>query len=712
MKKQSSTEVLTVRVSRVRSTSETFSVYQAEKEGELLGSMTVKQFTGPVRQMQRWCVAGSMVDDPRWGKQFSAQFATLARPTNDRQLEDFLCSGLVDGWGYHEYYSARQQCDGSLLQTIEQHPEQLADLGGITPEMIASLQAAWTRGSGLAPIYAQLADWGCNSRQSDALVKHYGFPTVEKLTENPYSDLLEINGYGWKTADAIAQALSFAVDDPRRIVAGLEVAVHEATWQGGSTWLDEGASVVAAMYLLHLSSPVVRAELDAAVADGRLVRDGDRIYPESLYRAEQTIAAQIAQRVALTEHDPDGPTDMSFEGCSQEQSIAVCMALDNPISLLTGGPGTGKTTTLKALIGEALAHQWSVTCMAPTGKAAARMAEATGHPASTIHSRLRLRPGDTRMPDDFEPLTGLVIVDEVSMLDTSLAATMLERISPAAQILLVGDPDQLPSVGPGAVLRDLISADTLPRVHLDHVYRNEAGIAVNAARMRAGDNILSLPDCQIISADSQDAALLWVLDQVDHALLAGKSRDQVLVLTPTNDGPVGRYALNQVLQTALAESPAGSGITQYVPSAKDPDGTVHKRSEELRPGDRVMVTRNSSELGVFNGQTGTVVEVHAPKSLDVDIDGATVNFEGENKRMLTLAYAITGHKSQGSEAPIVIAPIFPSRVLSREWLYTVMTRSKEACILIGDVPAIQGCISVQRCNERRTGLVEAIHATN
>jgi len=350
--------------------------------------------------------------------------------------------------------------------------------------------------------------------------------------------------------------------------------------------------------------------------------------------------------------------------------------------------------------------------MAPTGKAAARMAEATDHPASTVHSRLRLRPGDTRMPDDFEPLTGLVIVDEVSMLDTSLAATMLARISPAAQILLVGDPDQLPSVGPGAVLRDLITADRLPRVHLDHVYRNEAGIAVNAARMRAGNNILSLPDCQIISAETQEAAMTQVLDCADHALLAGKSRDQVLVLTPTNDGPVGRYALNQVLQTALAEAPAGSGITQYVPSAKDPDGTVHKRSEELRPGDRVMVTRNSSELGVFNGQTGTVVEVHAQKSLDVDIDGATVNFEGENKRMLTLAYAITGHKSQGSEAPIVIAPIFPSRVLSREWLYTVMTRGKEQCILIGDVPAIQACISVQRCNERRTGLVEAIRATN
>ena len=722
MKTKSSTEVITVRVVRVRSTSETFSVYQAEREDQPLGAavqflgLMVKQFTGPVRQMQRWCIAGSMVDDPRWGQQFAAQFATLATPRDDRELEAFLTSDLIDGWGYWAYdrlARAGRHWEGGTYRLCE-HPEQMTEIEGITPEMIASLQAAWTRGSGLAPIYAQLADWGCNSRQSDALVKHYGFLTVEKLTENPYSDLLEINGYGWKTADAIASALSFAVDDPRRIVAGLEVAVHEATWQGGSTWLDEGASVVAAMYLLHLSSPVVRAELDAAVADGRLVRDGDRIYPESLYRAEQTIAAQVAQRVSrhgLSFSDRAASLEVPPH-LSPEQYQAVLMGLAEPLCMLTGGPGTGKTTTLRTLIDDAQAIGLAVTCMAPTGKAAARMAEATGHPASTIHSRLRLRPGDTSMPDDFEPLTGLVIVDEVSMLDTSLAATMLGRIAQSAQILLVGDPDQLPSVGPGAVLRDFISADRLPRVHLDHVYRNEAGIAVNAARMRAGDMLLSLPDCQIINAESQETALLCVLDQVDHALLAGKSRDQVLVLTPTNDGPVGRYALNQVLQTALAEAPAGSGITQYVPSAKDPDGTVHKRSEELRPGDRVMVTRNSSELGVFNGQTGTITEVHAPKSLDVDIDGAVVNFEGENKRMLTLAYAITGHKSQGSEAPIVIAPIFPSRVLSREWLYTVMTRGKEQCILIGDVPAIQACISVRHCNERRTGLVEAIHATN
>jgi exodeoxyribonuclease V alpha subunit len=303
-----------------------------------------------------------------------------------------------------------------------------------------------------------------------------------------------------------------------------------------------------------------------------------------------------------------------------------------------------------------------------------------------------------------EPVTGLVIVDEISMLDTSLAAAMLSRISPAAQILLVGDPDQLPSVGPGAVLRDLLIANTIPRVHLDHVYRNEAGIAVNAARMRAGQNILDLPDCQIIPSDSPDSALVQVLAAVSNY------RD-ALVLTPTNDGPCGRYALNALLQPILNPGKQGTGIVQYAGSTKDPDGTMEKRQEELCLGDRVMVTRNHSELGVFNGQTGMVVDLMVPRSLDVEIDGEVITFAGEDRRLLTLAYAITGHKAQGSEAPTVIVPVFRSRVLSREWLYTVITRAQERCYLIGDVQAIQSCIKVQRAQERRTGLVEAITRT-
>lgn len=697
---------ITVRVDRVKNTSDTFSVYTARQEGGEARTLTVKQWVGPIRSQQRWVLAGTDKKDDRWGMQFVAQFAALAAPENMPDLEAFLISGLVDGWDWHSYYAVLNVFGpGRLLEVCRDKPDELSGIHGISAEMIASLRAAWQRGSGLSGTFAQLGEWGCTSRQAEALVKFYGSTVLDKLTVNPYADLLDIAGYGFKTADSIGRQQGILANDPRRVTAGLETAVHEATWAAGHTWLYEGQAVMEASKLLTLGSPAIAPFVDQAVGDAHLVRVHDRIWPESLYRAECVIAAQIAQRLARREErGPMRPMPAMRYQCSQEQYEAVLMALDEPISLLTGGPGTGKTTTLKTLIGAAFDNHIPTTLMAPTGKAAARMTEATGYPASTIHRRLCISPGQAGSTANMEPVNGLVIIDEISMLDTSLAAAMLSRISPAAQIILVGDPDQLPSVGPGAVLRDLLVANRIPRIHLDKVYRNEAGIAVNAARMRAGQSLLDLPDCELIAADSPEQALQQVLPAVSNY-------PDALVLTPTNDGPCGRYALNQLLQPMLNPGKIGTGIKQYAGSTKDPDGTLQKREEELCLGDRVMVIRNQSELGVFNGQTGVVVDLMVRRSLDVEIDGAVITFAGEDRRLLTLAYAITGHKAQGSEAPTVIVPVFPSRVLSREWLYTVVTRARERCYLIGDVKAIQGCIRVQRANERRTGLVDAITRT-
>lgn len=699
-------EQITVRVLRVKNTSDTFSIYTACEEGEAAPPRTIKQFLGPVRSHQRWVLAGTEDPNDRWGLQFVAQFAALAAPDNMTDLEAFLISGLVDGWDWHSYHAALNVFGpGRLLEICRDKPEELSGIHGITAEMIASLRAAWQRGSGLSGTFAQLGEWGCTSRQAEALVKYYGSSVLEKLTDNPYADLLDIAGYGWKTADSIGRQQGINPRDPRRVTAGLETAVHEQTWQAGHTWLYEGQAAMKAGELLGIQGNYAQEQIGTAVALGNLTRQVDRVWPTTLFQAERTIAAQIAQRLARRQYyGPVGSMPADRGECSPEQWHAVKMALTEPLSLLTGGPGTGKTTTLRTLLRGAWDNGLGVTLMAPTGKAAARMTEATGYPASTIHRRLCISPGEAGSIANMEPVNGLVIVDEISMLDTSLAAAMLSRISPAAQILLVGDPDQLPSVGPGAVLRDLLTANLIPRVHLEKVFRNEAGIAVNAARMRAGQSLLDLPDCELIAADSPEQALQQVLPAVSNY-------PDALVLTPTNDGPCGRYALNQVLQRLLNPGRIGTGIKQYAGSTKDPDGTLQKREEELCLGDRVMVIRNQSELGVFNGQTGIVVDLIVPRSLDVEIDGEVITFAGEDRRLLTLAYAITGHKAQGSEAPTVIVPVFPSRVLSREWLYTVVTRARERCFLIGDVRAIQGCIRTQRSNERRTGLVESITRT-
>jgi exodeoxyribonuclease V alpha subunit len=221
---------------------------------------------------------------------------------------------------------------------------------------------------------------------------------------------------------------------------------------------------------------------------------------------------------------------------------------------------------------------------------------------------------------------------------------------------------------------------------------------------------MSLDDCQLIPAENPEHASFRVLQILDQLHSEGLAVGDVLVLCPTNDGATGRLELNKILQPRYNDAPVDSGIRQWVGTSKDPDGSIRKREEEIRRGDRVMVTKNNRELGVFNGQTGIVVDVSVPRSFDVEIDGRVITFSGEHRKSCTLAYAITGHKSQGSEAPFIVAPIFPSQVLSREWLYTVLTRAKKAAYLVGDIGAIQACLAVRRSHMRRTGLVARILA--
>ena len=710
---KSKIEIQSVVVTRIRTTSEGFSVYEAETDG---ASTVVKQFTGPVERGQRWCVAGRQEIDQRWleksgrtTKQFVAQFATLDVPRTYHELDAMLSSGLVDGWDMHSSSRVLGKF-GTEATALEAclHPQSLESTGEATQPMIDSLKEALNRAQSLAEVYAQLAAWGVTGKLSDKLVKHLGFHTVARLEEDPYKLVLEIDGYGWKSAEGIGTAQGIAPDDPRRVAAGTAVAIHEGTWQTGHTWLTEHEACSAAAKLLGCASYLVHDELEQCYANETVVLDCGRLYPGPLHRAEETIAAQVAMRVSYDKPVPPALAVFAGygNGLDQMQCDAVVMALVNRISLLTGGPGVGKTTTLKTLVQVARDQGLSVTCMAPTGKAAARMTEATGWPATTIHSRLKIVPNVIDLTGDMETVSGLVIVDEVSMLDTTLAAQLLTRLSPSAQLLLVGDPDQLPSVGPGAVLRDLIATNCIPRVHLDKVYRNDAGIAVNAARIRAGQSIVEMADVELIPTVTAGDTKQYIQALVVNSI----AWQDTLVLTPTNDKPAGRHALNQLLQPLLNNAEPGSGVTQYLATTTDPDGTVNKRSEELRLGDRVMVQKNDSDLGVFNGQVGTVVGVPSNKQLVVRIDDRDVWFKGEQTRLLTLAYAITGHKSQGSEAPIVIVVVERTRVLGREWAYTCMTRAREKCFFIGDMEALQGCLAVQRAAERRTGLVARVAA--
>lgn len=707
---QSTTQTLTIAVDRVRSTADNFSVFTGREDGTLIPiPLTVKMFTGPCRPGQRWTVCGAWQNDPKWGEQFCAQFGALATPRTWGELAAFLTSGLIDGWDWSTITALRDAFGDDACTVIESEPHRLMGEAGITADQYESLMEMWSRGAGLAPIYASLTEWGIGAALADRLVKRYRYAVLDVLEENPYAPIRDVSYFTWRVAENVAGKLEVAPDDPRRIEAGVAETIRKGALEEGHTWMTHGAAVVGARELLNLSAEriedileAVLVAMDDATEDATLVAFGDRLYPGALWFAEAYIAASIAQR--LERRPLVAPARVETlekpDHLSEEQWSAVAMALTNTVSLLTGGPGVGKTFSIKTLVEMATSLGLPVTLMAPTGKAAARMTEATGHAASTIHRKLKLIPGQCHVGQDAELLTGLVVVDEVSMLSTDLASALFSGIGPDAHILLVGDPDQLPSVGPGAVLRDLLAADVLTRIHLTKVFRNDAGVAINAAHIRAGEMIQSLPDCRLMQAAQPEAAQQMVVDLLVHELpKAGYTVDDVLVLCPRNDGPSGRHRLNTVLQAIYNGAQAGRGVTQKV------QGKEESIEYELRVGDKVMVTKNQSELGVFNGDTGKVVSVNPPKVVTVDFDGRQVNFVGADQKLLQLAYAITIHKSQGSEAPVVISPIFFSRILSRELLYTGLTRARKQVYLLGDPAAIQGCIRTVRISERRTGLV-------
>lgn len=391
---KSKIEIQSVVVTRIRTTSDGFSVYEAETDTV---PTVVKQFTGPVERGQRWCVAGRVEIDGRWLKksgrtdtQTVARFATLDIPRTYHELDAMLSSGLVDGWDMHSSSRVlgRFGTEASALAACID-PGSLESLGIVTQPMIDSLKEALNRAQSLAEVYAQLAEWGVTGKLSDKLVKYLGFNTVARLEEDPYQLVLEIDGYGWKSAEGIGTAQGIAADDPRRVAAGTAVAIHEGTWQTGHTWLTEHEAATAGSKLLGCHPWQVFDELDKCYANQTVVLDSGRLYPGPLHRAEEMIAAQVAMRLSCPKHDPVGFGDILAHAADidDHQYDAVVMALRNSISLLTGGPGVGKTTTLKTLVQVARDQGLAVTCMAPTGKAAARMAEATGWPCASISYR-------------------------------------------------------------------------------------------------------------------------------------------------------------------------------------------------------------------------------------------------------------------------------------------------------------------------------------
>jgi exodeoxyribonuclease V alpha subunit len=584
------------------------------------------------------------------------------------------------------------------------------------------IAATWAEQRHIRDVMAALQGYGISTSLAVRIYKKFGDRSARVITEEPYRLAREVWGIGFKTADKIAKAVGIAHDAPERLQAGVLHALGEAADQG-HTLLPRAELLDRSALLLGAEAPSITdavgalLDTDDVVAATSEADDAGLVALAPFARAESGLASRLQGLHAVGTQTRVGSifapvhwgaalgwlADKHGLTLAPEQEAAVRMALTSPVSILTGGPGTGKTHSLRAIL--TLAQAKGVRCLlaAPTGRAAKRMEEATGLPSGTLHRVLELRPGGKTGRDADNPLdSDLVVVDEVSMLDALLANQLVKAVRRGAHLLLVGDPDQLPSVGAGDVLADLLRSERFPVTRLEHVFRQGAGsgIARNARRINAGEMPRfggDITDCFFLPADDPAAAARLVVELVAERLPRryGFGPGEVQVLSPMHRGEAGVGAVNTLLQERL--NPYRDGL---------PEARGGGRS--YRPGDRVLQLRNDYDLKVFNGDLGTVRAIDPTEQevvLDLD-DGREVRYPYASLFALTHAYAVSVHKAQGAEFPAVVIPLVTSHapMLGRTLLYTAMTRARRLVVIVGQKKALFLAVRDWRRAARHTAL--------
>lgn len=543
-----------------------------------------------------------------------------------------------------------------------------------------------------------------------AIEDKYGERHAKGVIErNPYQLAEDINGIGFKRADEVAGKLGYGKEDPRRIRAGLKFALQEQMQQAGHCCMPRVmlAAKAAHKNVLDIDIELVKPEIDAAIEDGLIVEDMDALYLPKYLEAEEYVAGAITSLLRSTQQY--GDTDAIVNEAQRQTGIkyneqqrdAISMAATEGVMILTGGPGTGKTTTLRGMLAVLTHYGYTYELCAPTGRAAKRMSEMTHQEAKTIHRLLEFQEGKFSR-DESNPLAADVIIcDEASMVDLLLMQSLLKAIKPTAKFIIIGDNDQLPSVGPGRVLGDLIDSGKVPTVKLTQIHRQAEGsyIIYNAHRIINGnfpilDNKNS-KDFFFDNVEDEEKAAQEVISLVRSRLPAKYPGKEIQVLCPNRKNATGCNMLNVIMQEAL--NPEGTATEHH--------GTIYRK------GDRVMQTKNNYQKGVFNGDVGTVTSADGDSIYVMFDDGDTAqHYADEELGELDLAYATTIHKSQGSEYDIVVIVLMKSAsiMLQRNLLYTAVTRAKDVCLIVGQKQAIYTCIAEWRMTPRITRLKERL----
>lgn len=643
---------------------------------------------------------GRFSDHPRFGRRFQVNGFTPVLPTTAPGIVRYLGSGLIGGIGKGLAERLVQHFGDETIDIITQQSKRLREVPGIGAGRATSIAKAVREKHALVETMVFLRGLGIGQAAADRVMKRYQDEAVQRVRDDPYMVAEEVSGIGFRTADQIARGLGFTEDDPRR-AAGATLHLLGKAADDGHLFLTR-EQLLAACGPLRVPTDAVEAALPTLFLRGLVVEDEGDLYVPPLHRAERRVAKLLAalsrQRALPPAGEAAVAAALAGSSLSETQSSAVRASLMTGLMVLTGGPGTGKTTTIKAVVAahRALGHR--VALCAPTGRAAKRMTEATGHEAKTVHRTLQWNPALSRFekgeddPVDVE----LILVDEASMLDLRLAERLFLAVPPSATLVLVGDVDQLPPVGPGQVLRDLIDSEICPVVRLGEVFRQ----AQRSAIVRGAHAILrgELPeptpagergegDLFIVRATSPDALhekLVQLVERMNTAY--GMDMSNLQVLSPMRSGPAGTHALNEVLQARF--NPGKDAHDGSAAGASKSGGGDRPRAT-LRPGDKVMQLRNDYERDVYNGDLGTVRRIEGGVTY-VLVDGREVQYKFEHLDALTLAYASTVHKVQGSEFEGIIVVLHGSHhmLLSRALLYTAVTRAKRLVVLLGDPRAM------------------------
>ena len=738
-----------------RNEENTYTVFEVNCED---GILTCTGFPPAISEGESCIVAGEVVHHAVYGDQFKVDTYRVIPPENSQAMLRYLSSGAVKGIGQALAARIVKRFGDETLRIMDEEPERLAEIKGISERKAREIAAYMAEKRDLRDAMLFLQQYGVTNRVALKIWKTYGERMYTVLKENPYQLAEDIFGIGFATADEIASRVGISTQSEFRIRSGILYTLS-TTLAEGSSYLPKPVLLARAAELLRVPVELIEVQLDNLAVERRVKvrrkQDEIQVYSNTAWREEQQIARMMADLESEPVHHGGRDPEKVLEELEREENLeldpmqreAVLMAAEHAVLIVSGGPGTGKTTTINTIIRYLRKESLEVLLAAPTGRAAKRMTEATGYEAMTIHRLLGVRavreegegafmpeqiPGERGGTPSFSyfekgsdnPLEAdAIIIDEMSMVDMHLFCSLLKAVMPGTRLILVGDVNQLPSVGPGRVLQDLISSGVFRTVMLSKIFRQamESDIVTNAHRILGGE----MPEMGNKSRDffflERDNAPVIYKHTVE--LMRDKlpgylhcDTGEIQVLTPMRKGPLGVNRLNEVLQSVLN------------PPAKN-KREVQRQDVVFREGDKVMQTRNNYQIeweirgnyglkvdsgtGVFNGDAGII------QNIDNDAEIVTVCFDEEkiveysfsDLEDLEPAYAVTVHKSQGSEYPAVILPLLsgPSALLSRNLLYTAVTRARDCVVILGSRQTVAAMTANVRENRRYTGLKERIH---